>query len=128
MARQFHLKGRGFSGRAIRVKPLDPDVSERNLLAAAKLAGEEASGLEIKKIEWRNGMKQFITHFSEKCADPLAEGVKWRKVEPGQLDIMGEFFTTKDIQFIEAQFRDYHEVMPAEVADIVGKAIDLAED
>jgi len=127
MTKQFHLLGRGFSGRGIRVTPLDPAVAESNLLAAAKMAGAEATGLEIKKTEWRIGIKQFITEFSDSCADCLAADVKWRKPKPGELDDLGVYFTPKDVQALESIFRDYHEVMPSEIESIVGKAIDLSE-
>lgn len=125
MKKQLHLKGRGFSGRAVRVEPLDPNVAENNLLASAKLAGPEASGLEIKKVEWRNGIKQFVVEYSDACDDMLK--ATFRKVRPGELDDLAAVFTTKDIQALESIFRDYHEVMPSEVADIVGGAIDLSE-
>ena len=127
MARQYHLLGRGFSGRAVRVQPLDPIESENNLLAAAKLAGPEAQPLEFKKIEWRNGVKLFITEYSEACTDPTKPEVKWKKVKAGDLDDVGTVFTSKDIQALEAIFRDYHEVMPSEIDAIMGKAIDLTQ-
>lgn len=126
---QYHLVGKGFSGRAVRVRELTPIEAEENLTAAAKLSSgvsESTQILELKKVEWRNGVKLMITEFTDPCADPLAEGVKWRKVTPGLLDDIGAFFTAKDVGALEAVFRQMHEVTPAELEAITGKALPVS--
>lgn len=110
------------------MESLDSDQAESNLIGAARLCGPEATGIEIKKREWRNGIKLFIYEYSGPCTDPTATDVKWKKPSPGDFDSLGKYFTAKDIQALEAVFRDYHEVMPSELEAITGKSISLSED
>ncbi len=126
---QYHLDGKGHSGRAVRIQALEPDDADNCLTMAAKLAGPEATPLEIKKAEWRNGSRQFIVKISDPCKDPLAPEVKWFAPKPGQLDQeMSKFFTSKDCQILEALYREYHEVTQAELASITGKMLPVSED
>lgn len=123
---QYHLKGKGFSMRAVRVRELDPIEVEENLKAAAKLVSSEASVLELKKTEWRNGIKLMVVEVSEPCADPNVEGVKWKKVKPMDLEDLGSVFKSKDVQALEAIYRDMNEVMPGELEAIVGKGLPVS--
>ncbi len=125
---QYHLRGKGHSGRAVRVEALPSHEVEDMLLNAAKLAGPEASPIEIKKIEWRNGTKQFIKFFTDPCDNPLAESVKWKKPSPGQFEVMSDFFTAKDCAVLESLYRDYHEITQKELDDIVGKPLMVSKD
>lgn len=129
MATQYHLKGKGFSGRAVRVRELDPMEVEENLKAAGKLmTGQDAGAgamLELKKTEWRNGVKMMLIEISEPCEDTSA--AKWRKVSAVDLEDLGAFFTAKDVAVLEDVFRTNHEVMPAELEAIVGKALPVSE-
>jgi len=127
---QYHLKGKGHSGRAIRIGALLSHEVEDNLVAAAKLAGTEATPVEIKKIEWRNGVKLFIRSFTEPCENPLAEDVKWKKSSVAIFDDEGlaKYFTAKDCQVLESLYREYHEVTQKELDDIVGKPLPVSGD
>ena len=120
---QYHLRGKGHSGRAVRVEALPSHEVEDLLTTAAKLAGLEATPVEIKKIEWRNGTKSCVKFFTEPCEDPLAEGTKWKKATQESLDSLAEFFTAKDCQVLESLYRDYHEVTQKELEAITGKAL-----
>ena len=120
---QYHLKGKGFSGRAVRVRELDPIEVEENLKAAAKLVPAEATVLELKKTEWRNGIKLMVVEVSDKCEDPMAPDVKWRKVTPVDLEDLGQYFKTKDVAVLEAIYRESNEVIPSELDAITGKAL-----
>ncbi len=124
---QYFLKGKGHSGRAVRVEPLSAAETEDQLTNAAKLAGPEATGLEIKKIEWRNGTKLFIKSFTDPCEDPMAEGVKWKKASAMVLETMSDFFTAKDCAVLESLYRDYHEVTPAEIERITSGMLPVSE-
>lgn len=126
MKTQYHLKGRGFSGRAVRVRTLDPIEVEDNLKHAAKLVGMDATVLELKKTEWRMGSKLMLVEFTEPCEDPLAPEVKWSKVGPSVLDDFGAYFTPKDVQALEAIYRDANELLPSELDAITGKAIPVS--
>lgn len=124
---QYHLRGKGHSGRAVRLAPLDPDMAELCLTQAAKLAGPEATPIEIKKCEWRLGSKLFIVKFTDPTEDPLK--ATWYKPKPGQFDHeMGKYFTTKDVQVLENYYREYHEVSQAELDNITQTALPVSED
>lgn len=123
---QYHLKGKGFSGRAVICRELDPSEVEDNVTAAAKLVDKDATVIEFKKTEWRNGVKLMVVKFSEPCADPLAEGVKWKDNSAGLLDDLGTYFTSKDVGVLQGIFRNFHEVSEDELNDIVGKALPVS--
>lgn len=125
---QYHLQGKGFSGRAVRLRELDPAEVESNLTNAARVAGKDASIIELKKIEWRNGVKLMVSEFTEPCPDPFAEGVKWKKATPEMLEDLGKYFRTKDVLALEAYYREFHEVMPGELDAISGKAVPVASE
>lgn len=128
MQQQLHLKGRGFSGRGVRVRDLVPSEVEENLTSAAKLLSKDASIIELKKTEWRNGVKRMLTEITDPCEDPMAEGVKWKKFTPAMADCLDDFFRPKDVQLLEHLYRDANEVVASEVDDIVGKAVPLSVD
>lgn len=123
---QIHLKGKHHSGRGVRYVALDPDAHEAVLVGAAKVVSPEATILELKKIEWRNGVKCFVVEVTEPTEDPLT--AKWRKVTPGDLEDLSQYFTAKDVVVLQALYRELHEVDPAEVEAIVGKALPVSED
>ncbi len=127
---QYHLRGKGHSSRGVRVAALQSHEVEDNLIAAAKLAGPDATPIEIKKTEWRNGIKLFIKAYTEPCENPLAADVKWKKASVSGFDDGGlaKFFTAKDCQILESLYRDYHEVTQKEMDDIVGKALPVSGD
>jgi hypothetical protein len=125
----YHLKGRRMCGRAVRVEALDSPDIDANLAAAAKLAGKEATILEIKKIEWRNGVKLFVKEISEPCEDMFKlKPEQWKKVTPGMLDDIKAYFGAKDMQVLEALFREYHDINPDELDAIMGKAVPVASE
>lgn len=128
MITQYHLNGKRMSGRAVRVKPVDPAQAEHNLANAAKLVGKEATMLELKKVEWRNGVKSFVVEYSDPCKDPMTLTDKqWHKVSVGTFDDLGKFFTAKDMAFLEHLYREEHEINQDEVDAIAGKALPVSE-
>ncbi len=126
---QVHLNGKRMSRRGVRVRMLDPDEHGEILVQAAKMVSPEAKVIELKKKEWRLGIKQFITAYTEPCDDPLAEGVKWIKADLATLDEkFGDLFGVKDCAILEDLYRDFHEVSQAEVEAIAGKALPVSAD
>lgn len=123
---QYHLNGKRMSRRAVRVQELDPTDAEKNLTDAAKIVGKEATILELKKVEWRNGVKRFVVEVSDPCDNPMDPSVKWTKLKPGDLDDPGAFFNTKDMMFLEALFREYHEISADEQDALMGKALPVS--
>jgi len=121
------LKGKGFSGRAVRVRELDPLDVEKNLTAAAKTVGANATVIELKKTEWRNGVKLMIAELSEPCEDPLAANVKWKKVDLATLEDLGSLFKVKDVLALEQIYRESYEVTQTDLDAITGKALPVAE-
>lgn len=125
MLQQVHLTGKWHSKRVVHVKMLDAFEVEDNLMQAAKLLGKNAEFLEIKKTEWRNGVKRFIVAVSEPVEN--AADAKVRPVNIADLDAtFTELFTAKDQQVLEAMYRDFHEASVDEVDAIVGKALPVA--
>ncbi len=127
----YHLKGQGHSGRAVKVEALPAHDVEDNLFAAASLAGPQATGLQVKKIEWRNGVKAFVKFYTDaNCEDPTAADVKWKKasVQAFDEDGLAHYFTAKDVAVLESLYCNYHEVTPAEIAAIVGKPLTVSAD
>lgn len=125
---QYHFKGKGFSGRAVRIEELDLNQCSSNLLAAAKIVGPDATGLELKKVEWRTAIKQMIVEISDPCEDPLDASVKWKKVKPVDLDDLSIYFKPKDMTALENIYRQYHELGESELEAITGKAIPVSSE
>lgn len=124
---QYHLIGPRHSNRAVRVKELTSADASENLTQAAKLVSKDASVLELRKAEYRLGIQRFVVEISEPCADPLDPKVKWKKVDPASFtEGLDAFFTAKDVQVLEALYREYHEVTQQALEDIMGKAIPVA--
>lgn len=124
---EYHLKGKGHSGRALRLKPLGPSQVESNLTNAARLVGKDALYFELKKSERRSGIKEMIVEFTDPVDDPRAEGTKWRKPTHDQFVDHDEYFTAKDWAVLESIYSDYHEVSAEEIEAISGKAVPLSE-
>ena len=124
---QYHLKGPRHSGRAVRLKELSSSDVNENLTQAAKLVSKDASVLELRKAEYRLGIQRFVVEISDACADPLDPTVKWKKVDPASFtEGLDSFFTAKDVQILEALYREYHEVSQQSLDDIMGKAIPVS--
>lgn len=124
---QYHLTGKRHSRRAVRVEELDDITHADNLAAAAKTLGPEASIIELKKMEWRMGLRMFIREISDPCDDPFDPGVKWKKLTVADFeDGMAKFFTTKDVAVLEAMYRDYHEIAADEIETIMGKGMSVS--
>ncbi len=123
---QYHLTGKGFSGRAVRVRELTTSEVEENLTQAAKFVSSDASLLELKKVEWRNGVKRFVESVTEPTTDPMT--AKWKKVSCMDLEDLGKYFKAKDQLALEAIYREFHEVVPSELEAITGKALPVASE
>lgn len=127
MIHAIHLIGKYHSKRVVHVKMLDALDVEDNLTTAAKLVGKDATGFDVKKAEWRNGVKRFIVAVSEPT-DVDSVDLKMRKVTVQDLDqSFGDLFTAKDQQVLEQTYRDFHEVSLDEIEAISGKARVVSE-
>lgn len=127
MIKQYHLKGKHCSGRAVRVRALDDVQTADNLTAAARQAGTEAIYAEVKKAEWRIGITQFVIEVSEPCEDPST--AKFRKVNVRDFEEgLSTFFTAKDVVILEAIYREFHELNSDELEAIVGKGLEVSGD
>ena len=100
---------------------------DENLTAAAKLMGKSAEFFEIKKTEWRNGVKKFLVAVSEPTDDPMT--ATFKKVDHSTLDeLYPKIFTAKDAQILEGLYRDFHEVSSDDLEAIVGKALPVSSE
>jgi hypothetical protein len=123
---QYHLRGKHYSGRAVRVEPLPGPTVDKALLDAAKVCGKEATIFEVTKVQHTMGLRQMIKEISTPYSDPSDSGVKWKTVTPEDLDDLSEFFTSKDLMILQQIFVEFHEVTKQELDDIVGKAVPVA--
>ncbi len=128
MIQAVHLKGKYHSGRVVHVKMLDSAEIEDNQLQSGKLLDKDnASYYDLKKIEWKNGLRRFVIAVSDPVTEMTKE-TKVRKVTPMDLDAsFAEFFTSKDAKVLEQMYRDYHEVSQEEIENIAGKALTVSE-
>lgn len=128
MLTQIHLKGKRFSGRGVKLRALDPLECEDVFTSAAKVAGKEATFIELHAIASRNGVKRFVAEITEPV-DTIDEKTKWKKVSMEYMDEHFQtVFTPKDIVVLEKMYRDFHDVSQDEVDAIVGKAIPVASE
>lgn len=129
MLEQFHLTGKRHSGRAVRVEALDDVSVSENLTNAAKQVSGEATIVELRTIEKRLGLQLFIKEISEPTKNPLDPSLKWTKVNAASFeDGLSTFFTAKDVQVLEAIYRDFHEITKDELEMIMGKGMVVASD
>lgn len=126
----YHLAGsKRFSQRAVKVASLDDTQVALNLTNVAKKMNEETTMVELRKAEIREGLKFFVREISEPTDNPLAKDLKWTKVNALTFEEgFGTFFTPKDIQTLEAMYREYHDVTKAELDTIMGKGLVVAND
>jgi hypothetical protein len=97
---------------------------------AAKIAGQSATPLEIKKLEWKLGVRSMIVEVTVekglKDESQLASA-QWKKVDRIYLDNnFSELFNVKDGKVLESLYRQYHEVNDAEIEQIAGKALPVS--
>lgn len=127
MIQQIHLIGKYHSKRVVQVRMLDSFEVEDNLTSAAKMLGKGVEYFEVKKAEWRNGVKKFIVAYSAPM-DKAEGDIKFTKADQGTMD--GEYtklFTSKDTQVLEGVYRDFHEVSQEDIDAIMGKALPVSE-
>jgi hypothetical protein len=127
---QIHLNGKQCSGRGVRFKSLPPDESDKISADAAKLIGSEGTFVELKKTEWRMGVRKMIREVTVEggLKTCMGDDVKWQKVTPMSLDSdFDKLFTSKDAALLAAVYREYHEVNEKDIEDIVGKALAVSE-
>lgn len=127
---QIHLSGKRMSQRGVRVRMLPPEEHGAVFDAASKIVtGDDAKVIDLKRKEWRMGVKQFIVAYTEPCKDPTDPAVKWMKADLATLDQhFGELFCAKDVAVLENMYRDFHEISPAEIEAIAGKALPVSPD
>jgi len=130
---QFLLNSKRCSGRGVRIRSLSPDEHDKLMFEAAKLVGPDATFLELKKIEWRMGVKKMLCEVTEKGGyksedELLKDGVKWKKVTVQFLDeSFDDMFNAKDVGILQAIYRELHEVNDKEIDAIMGKALPVSE-
>ncbi len=128
MHEQIHLKGKRMSGRGVRVRMLEPHEHGGILEAATKLVDNSAKIIELKKKEWRLGVKAFIVEFTAPCEE-ITKDTKWTKADPAEMDAQfDKIFAAKDVAVLEHMYREFHEVSEAEVEAIAGKALPVSLD
>ena len=128
------LNAKFCSGRGVRFKVLDPYEHDAITLDAAKVVGMEGTMIELRKLEWKMGVKRMIVAVTKDGGykdtdDLISKEAAWRKMTVKDLDEeYNKLFTAKDDQFLCAMFRQYHEVSEDELQAISGKARTVSVD
>lgn len=120
---QVVLSGKHCSGRAVRFRTLSAAEHDKLTLDAAKQIGPEGTMLELRKLEYRNGVRAMIVGISSQSGlKELSKDVVFKKVDPFDLDSnWSEYFNPKDEAVLTELYRSFHEVTQSEIDDISGK-------
>lgn len=122
------------SGRGARLVELLPSEKDKVMRDSASLVGKDASMMDFKLEEIRNGVctmiKELTTTKGHKSSDELrAEGIKWREVSKMDIvDNYDEYFTAKDDLVLSSLYRRFHEVSMDEIDAIAGKVQKVSKD
>lgn len=129
---QVHLAGKGCSNRGVRFKTLSPDEVEKVNVDAAKLVGTEATIVELKKRVWAMGVRRMVQEYSDPALSEeglQAKGIKWKKTSVQELDEkIATIFEAKDCAYLEALYRQYHEITEPELQALSGKVLAVSSD
>lgn len=127
-AYQIHLKGSNSSGCGVRYRELSaPECDGLTRLALAEV-GMEASMIDLRKAERREGAKAMIVAVTDPGLTSL-DGAKWRTLTREQVeDEFNKLFNAKDQKFLCAVYEKLHEVSVVEVEEIMGKALPVTLD
>lgn len=129
---QVLLNASKCSGRGVKFRQLTADEADSCLLDAAKIAGQNATGLEIKKLEWRLGVRAMIVEVTVDKGlkdESQLQTAQWKKVDRVWLDQnFSELFNVKDGKILESLYRQFHEVNDEEIEQIAGKALPVSAD
>lgn len=125
---QYHLKGKRFSGRGVRVRELDADEIDEAGLCAAKLLSKEANGAELSAKTAGECVRRMIVGVTKKGDLSTLDGAEWVDVtqqdlenEEGQL-YFAKLFTSKDAQVLRSLHYRRHNATEEELAAIEGGA------
>ncbi|WP_438029016.1 hypothetical protein [Sorangium sp. So ce233] len=131
---QYHLKGKGFSGRGVRLRQLDQPELDAAFLSAAKVAGAEASMADIRVREQHDCVLRMILEVTEKRDLETLDGAAWRKVTHQELEDeegshrFSKLFTAKDTAFLRRMYREWHNLSEAEAEAIAGNGLPVSAD
>jgi|SRR6478735_289675 len=131
---QYHLNGKGFSGRGVRLRQLEQPELDAAFRTAAKLAGAEATMADVRVIEQHECVLRMVLEVTEKGGLATLEGAAWRKVTQQELEDeegryrFGKLFTAKDTAFLRRIHRDWHQLSEAEVEAISGNGLPVSVD
>ena len=126
MQHQVLLDGKQCSGRGVRFRTLDPVEHEQVMITAGRAIDENASMLELRKVEWRIGVRRMLTAVTKQ--DGLTEAslatAEWQPVTEQALDgSYVQLFTAKDNAVLTALYRQYHEISETELDSIAKKVL-----
>lgn len=138
MLHQFLLassKSKGFSGRGVRMRVLSSSQRNEIFEQVAVGLGPDATMMKAKVEEGEEGVRTALVAVTKR------EGIKtsaelldvdedgWMPLTNEHLSQVGweKYFTTKDVAALTAAYRKFHDVSDAEVNDILGEALALAE-
>lgn len=134
--KQFVLKGKGCSGRGVRIRTLSPTQRSTIIETAARSLGADGTVVELRAAEAVASVNSMVVAITEQTglkdsAELISKAaeLKWLPMTAELLDEnFSKYFGAKDQSALIAIFRSYHEVTEKEVDDILGEVQDVAED
>lgn len=131
-AKERTVQIHGMSNRVVRFRTLDLDEVNKLNEIASKLAGEDATGRQIYRLQHQHALFSMVYEVSEPTDDPNPQK-GWKKTSydgfqvPGPLS-WSSLFTTKDTAVLEAEYSKWHEI-PTSIVDMLsGKAIPVSHE
>lgn len=122
------------SGRGVRVVELLASEKDKVMRDSAALVGKDASMMDFKLEEIRNGICSMVKEITSvktyKTADELnADDVKWQSLSKMDVvDNYDEYFSAKDDLVLSSLYRRFHEVSSDDIEAIAGKAQKVSKD
>jgi hypothetical protein len=128
---QLHLAGPGHSWRGVRLEDLDPSVRRKAEGDAAKIAGPDATLMELRNETLNQVLRRMVVQVTTEPVESLANGARWMDTplamlaQPGQWD---KLFTARDTLALERIYNQRHEMSVQEVDLLAGKLLPVASE
>ncbi len=133
---EYALVGKGFSGRGVRLRVLEPDERDEIVERSAQEAGAEATNIQFSNLVLKNCLCRMVQQVTKETGLPDAEKVHaatWVDVSERQLagekgSNLNSFFNAKDQDVLGRIYKEAHEATKAEIDAIMGKAVRVSTD
>lgn len=123
-ATQYHLRGKGFSGRCVRLRVLTGDELDKYFDNTSMLLGKDATMGELLTKHKLYCLKATVIAMTEPNSESPTKNSGWEKVSFEKVQTeFDTLFTAKDREMIGRIYNQNHDPNQAEIADIMGGGI-----